>query len=126
MLTLKVLNEAASLNDFKESTSYSFLKGTDFTLIMRIYDTSTGIRRVLDEDDEVTINLTTSTGTDLEKTATFPFAGDRSIIKIEVTDTESENLLGGNIVAEILEDATSKIFKAVGNNLLVLEVAGSC
>lgn len=125
MLILKVLNAQATVNDFEEYTSFDFIPSTDIVLTLRVHDTVTGLRRILNSDDTLSLALTKSDNTTLTLVPTFPFTADRSIIQVTITDVQSADLLGGSITLTITDNA-GLISKAVGANLLNRIIEGDC
>lgn len=110
VLTLKVLNEDASLNNFVDmGGTAQIVRGADAKLILELFQVDRKIRYVPISGAVISVDFLNSDGTTLSKTATFPFADDRSIIQIVLTDSETELLISQNIIASIVEGSNTSI-----------------
>lgn len=110
ILTLKVLNDDATLNNWQDmGGSAQIVRGSDAKLNLQIFQVDRKIRYIPDVAAVITSDFLKSDGTTLSKTATFPFADDRSIIQFSFTDAETALLIGQNIVVDIQEGANTSI-----------------
>ena len=126
MITAKILNSDATLNNFKEIGSLDFVPGSEVKLVIRLWDTQLDLRRIPAAAAVVKIFLNKTDGTTLEKTMT-PLADDRSIMSTTLDETETEELLGGNFTIEedVLGDGT-QIKKGMVQNGIRRIVIGDC
>lgn len=104
MLTAKLLNSHASLNEFKYLDTLEFMVGSPLRMAFRLYDTQHSERHVPADTAIVKVTFNLTDGETLEKTASFIDDGDRSMLVVELTGTETENLMGGNVTFT-LDDA---------------------
>lgn len=128
MLTAKILNSTASLNEFKYLDTLEFMVGSGFRFGFRLFDSQLGERHVPPDTAIVKVTFNKTDGTTLEKTATVIDAGDRSMLYVDITDVETEDLLGGNILFSVdsLGDGT-KISKGwIQLALSKVSTSGSC
>jgi len=95
-LTGKMLNSEAELNSFKEVGSVDFMPGANLKIVFMLFNPQEGIRYVPGAAAEVKVTLPTANG-ELEKDASFLDAGDRSLIELELSQAETEELTGGNL-----------------------------
>ena len=119
MLTAKVLNSTASLNEFKEISGLDFMLGEELTLVFRLYNPQTGLRHVPPATAIVKLTFNNTDGTLLEKTATEVDSGDRSMQKVTLSEIETESILGGNLsfTVDVLGDTTQIIKGIIYNGL---------
>ena len=103
ILTLKVLNSDATLNSFEDIGNYEFVKGSTAVLKLQLFQPDKQIRYVPASGAVITVDFKKSDGTTLTKTATVPFADDRSIAQISLTALETADLISQNLVAKIDE-----------------------
>jgi len=108
MLSGQVLNSDAQLNNFIIIDSKSFIPGEEFVLVFRLYNEELDLRYVPVTTAAITVSFNKTDGTALEKSSTVLDSGDRSIQKVEISEAESEELLGGNFSFEVdvLNDGT--------------------
>jgi hypothetical protein len=114
----KLLNQTATLNDFRYLSTLDFVTGSKINFKAQIFNTELDLRYVLPSTAVVTFMFNQSDGEVLEIAGT-PMTDDRSIIELEIPATETENLIGGNVQLEIdiLGDETD-IRKGVIQNAL--------
>lgn len=119
MLIAKVLNNAASLNNFKEIASLEFVIGEELNLVFRLHDPQVNLRHVPPATAIVNVTFNKTDGTTLEKTASFLDSGDRSMLTVSLTEAETEEILGGNLTFEVdvLGDGTEIIKGLISNAL---------
>lgn len=103
LLTLKVLNSDATLNNFMDIGAAKAIRGSDLKIVMQLIQVEKGIRYIPAVGATVDFTLKNSDNTTIVKSATFPFAEDRSIIQIELTDTETALLISQNLVGKLTE-----------------------
>lgn len=109
-LTLKVLNEDATLNNWVDmGGSIQIVRGADAKLILQLVQVDRKIRYIPDVAAVITTTLLNSDGTTLAKTATFPFADDRSIIQFTLSDAETALLIGQNLIVNVQEGSNTSI-----------------
>lgn len=101
MLTGKVLNSNASLNDFRYLQNLEFMVGSKIKFAFRLFDHQLDERHVPPMTAVTTVFFNQTDGTLLEKTATVINEGDRSMLYVDITEDESENLMGGNVTFEV-------------------------
>lgn len=126
MITAKILNSDATLNNFKEIGSLDFIPGAETKLVIRLQDTQLDLRHIPPATATIKLIFNQTDGSTLEKTTT-EFADDRSMQFITLEEAETDLLLGGNFTMEIdvLGDA-SKIEKGIVSNGLRKIVIGDC
>lgn len=100
--TGKILNSDAELNSYKEIGSLDFMPGSDIKLVMMLFNSQEGLRYVPGEAAIITLFIPSNTS-DLEKTATFLDSGDRSLIYVDLSQAETEDLTGGNLTFSVDE-----------------------
>lgn len=110
LLTLKVLNEDATLNNWvDEGGSDQIVRGSDAKMNLQLFQVDRKIRYVPDVAAVITADFLNSDSTTLSKTATFPFADDRSIIQIAFTAAETALLISQNIIVSVVEGGNTSI-----------------
>jgi len=125
ILTLKVLNEDASLNNWQDIGSAQIVRGSDAKLILQLFQADRKIRYIPDAAATITMDLLNSDGTTLSKTATFPFADDRSIIQFTLSDAETALLIGQNLVVDVQEGSNTSIaVLSMGLQMISTQQAG--
>lgn len=119
MLIAKVLNSAASLNNFKEIASLEFVIGEELNLVFRLHDPQFNLRHVPPATALVNVTFNKTDGTTLEKAASVLDSGDRSMWKVALTELETEEILGGNLLFEVdvLGDGSEIIKGLISNGL---------
>ena len=108
MLTLKVLNSDAILNSYIEIGSLRFTSGSDVDVVLKVWQCEKNIRYIPDVASVITADFLKSDGTTVSKTASFPFADDRSIIKFSLTASETADIISQNLLVQIVEGAVTK------------------
>lgn len=126
MFSAKVLDSTATLNNFREIGSTSFVPGSQFTVVLRLHNTQLDLRHIPPATAQVTIFLNKTDNT-AESIAASILSDDRSILSFEVSEALSSELLGGSISFEIdvLGDGTN-IQKGIVHGALAKIVEGSC
>jgi len=107
MLTLQILNIDASLNSFLLSNSFVFVGGEDIDIFMRLFQPDELIRFIPDASAVIKFDFKKSDDSIITKTASNPFADDRSIIKVSLTALETVDIIGQDLIGKI--DVSSKI-----------------
>lgn len=110
VLQAKIINSTATLNSYTITNGQEFIPGGAFTLAFVLWNPETKIRYIPVATAVVKLKLPNVDGT-LEKTASFIDQDDRSLMKVEITAEESEDLAGGNFLFEVdlLGDGTQII-----------------
>lgn len=103
VLSLKVLNEDATLNNFVDIGSAKIYKGSDAKLILQLFQPDRKIRYIPASGAVITVDFLKSDGTTLTKTGTVPFADDRSIFQIVLSDLETVDIVSQNLIAKVVE-----------------------
>lgn len=103
ILKIQMLNEDATLNNFQDIGSAQFAPGVALKLVMRLQQTQRDLRYVPDAAATFSMDFLLSDNTTLTKVPTFLDAGDRSLLVVELTDVETELLIGQNLVVEVTE-----------------------
>lgn len=104
ILSLQMLNSDATLNNFVDIGTARFVPNYSLDLVMRILQPQKGgLRYVPDAAATFSMDFKLSDGTTINKTPTVLDAGDRSILTVSLTDSETELLIGQNLTVEITE-----------------------
>jgi hypothetical protein len=109
MLSLEILNKDATLNTFMIKSTFNFVSGETAKIVMRLMQPDLKIRYIPDVAAVITVPLKRSDDTTLTKTATFPFADDRSIIQIELSAAETALVISQNLLVSVTEGANVTI-----------------
>lgn len=112
MLTAKVLNNQASLNNFKEINGIDFMLGNSFILNFRLIDPQYCDRYVPPSTAIVKLTFNNMDTTTFTKTATFTDVGDRSLMSVSLLTGDTSQLLGGNIpfTVDVLGDGSQILY----------------
>ena len=103
VLTLRALNDDATLNNWAAQGSSQAVRGADAKLIFQLWQVDRKIRYVPTSGATITVDLLKNDGTILTKTATYPFVDDRSIIQFTLSEAETAVLISQNLVVKIAE-----------------------
>lgn len=125
LLTLKVLNSDASLNNFIEIGSAKIARGADAKLILQLHQSDKKIRFIPSATTVITVDFKKSDQTTLTKTASFPFADDRSIIEIDLSDTETLTLISQKLIAKLV-DGTDTDYAILDYGLQMVSLTAGC
>lgn len=106
MLSGSVLNSDATLNNFQEIGQLEIFRGEEITMNIRIKNRQLDLRYIPDAGAVVTFTFNTSSGT-LDKVAT-PLTDDRSIVSMTLSETETADLLSGDIKFSVVEGTVTK------------------
>jgi hypothetical protein len=97
MLKIKLINEQATLNNFHYVETKEYIPNFPFSIKFQIQDSETLMRLIPSVDAVAQVIFQLRDGTELTKTATLLFTpDDRSIFKVDLSKTESNNIVGGN------------------------------
>lgn len=125
MLTLKVLNSDAQLNSFIDIGSARVARGSDATLILQLIQPDKKIRFIPGASTVITVDLKNSDQTTLTLTASFPFADDRSIIQVLISDTQTLNLISQRLIAKLVDGADIE-FAILDFGLQMVSLTAGC
>lgn len=109
ILSLKVINSDATLNNFQEIGSAKFVPNQSLKIAMRLMQTERNLRYVPDSAATVSVTFKQSTGPDIVKAASFVDTGDRSLILVELTDLETANLISQSLYVTVTEGSDVSI-----------------
>lgn len=129
MLSGQILNSNAQLNNFIVLGSKSFIPGSQFRLYIRILDDDLNIRYIPPQAATRTITFQNLDGTELVKADSdiTVLADDRSIMYVDIEESESENLQGNDFYFDIdVNGDGSEIKKGIVSNALSRNIIGAC
>lgn len=110
ILTLKVLNDDAALNNWTdEGGTKEIIRGSDSKIILQLFQVEKKIRYVPISSAVITMVLMNSDGTTITKTASFPISDDRSIVEFDISASDTTGLISQNIVATVVEGLSTNI-----------------
>lgn len=124
MLTAKTLNSSATLNNFKYLSTVNFVPDNKIVFNFRIFDEDVNERYVPPATAIVKVTLNNIDGTTLVLTAAAIDSGDRSMQTVTITQAQSLEILGGNVVftVDMLGDGTDiakgVIYSGLSKNLV--------
>lgn len=125
MFTAKILNSDATLNNFAEIGSLDFIPGEEKTFVFRLYDDVKNLRYIPPATNITTLTFNKTDGTSFTKTTTLVDSDDRSLQKVTLSETETTDLLGGNISFDLdLAGDASQIVKGIIYNGLNKVITG--
>jgi hypothetical protein len=129
-LSLKLLQDPASLNNYSPAVQASIIKGQTANLYVQLVDSDTGNRYVPAAGSTLKISISrlitylatlanerTAADYSVEAFATNPFADDRSIFLLPLTAAQTLNMSSGGIRAVLTQGSDVKI--AVLNQAIV-------
>ncbi len=124
---LQVLNSDATLNDFTDIDTARIVRGADATILLRILQPEKNkIRYVPDTGATFSITfLRSDPALTLVKVPTQPFADDRSILQIDLIDTETLDLISQSLNLE-MNEGTIKSFAILQNGFQVVTLNTDC
>ena len=128
MLEARLLNSEASLNNFKELASVSYVPGEVVKVAFRLFDPQLEIRFVPLASSTVNITIIKTDGTNLVKAASLISADDRSMWTFTLSATESTEIAGSNIQVDLDNGGGgTDIRKTVIQNALIKQtISGDC
>jgi hypothetical protein len=124
-LSLKVLNSDATLNNFQDIGTLQTAKGADAKVVLQLFQPDKKIRYVPTAGAVITIDFKKADNTVLTKTATHPFADDRSIIQVVLSDVETADLISQALVAKIVE-GTDISFAILQSGFQMVSLTSGC
>lgn len=130
MLSGKILNSDAQLNNFIEIGSKQFIPGSQVKLVFRLTNTELDdLRYIPGSASTIKLTFNKLDGSTLEKTNAdiTKFTDDRSIMSVVLEESETEELQDGSFSFELdlLGDGT-QIEKGVISNALSRVIDGAC
>ncbi len=97
MLKVKLVDEAATLNNYKNVDVKEYIPNFQFTLNFQILKTETNLRLMPSTSAKLNVLLQLRDGTSLTKAATMKFnPQDTSMWTVSFNATESNNIVGSN------------------------------
>lgn len=128
MISAKILNSDAILNNYKFLTSINYVPGETVILNIKIFNPQLDIRLIPVVAATMTMTFKKSDGTDLVKVATKIDAGDRSMWTVTLTGAETLLLASSNIQIDLdtLGDATIISKTVIRNGLSKILISGDC
>ena len=118
VLSLQMLNEDASLNNFVGIGSAQFIPGAPVKIVMRLMQTARDLRYVPDVASTFAMVFKKSDGSTLAKVPTVLDASDRSLITVSLTGAETTLLIGQNLSVTVTEpsgDSVAQLQSALQN-----------
>ena len=116
MLDIKLLNSDAQLNNFQVLGSLAYVPGENFRVVVRLFLSQLDIRYIPDAGATYEFTFKTKSGTDLVIAATELDALDRSILYVDLTTTQTMDIIGSNFTVTVTEGSDVK--KGVAQNVL--------
>lgn len=108
MLLGKMINNAASLNDFRSIGSVCYVLGDKVTMNFQLFDEQLKLRYVPPSTAIITVTFNNMDGTTFTQVGSFIDPLDQSLITVPLTAIQTAQLLGGNVTftVDVLGDAT--------------------
>lgn len=126
LLGLKVLNSDATLNNFVESNSVQIVRNADAKIVMRLVQPQhNNLRYVPASGATFSITFQKSDGTTLVKTPTQPFADDRSILQVLLTEVETALIISQSLNVQV-DEGSDKSFAILQLSLQVVTLNSDC
>lgn len=129
MLTVKIINNQATLNNFFYVDSISYVAGIAFSIPFEIFDDETKLRLIPATTATMTCVFAKSDGTTLTLPATMVFnPDDRSIWTVSISAPNSLLIVGGNfeVILDFLGDGTDIRVGFAQNVLDKITLDGEC
>lgn len=128
MISAKLLNSNASLNDYLYVGQVEFIPGENVTVAFQIFLTELGIRYIPPVAATITLTFIDSDGNDLDIAATKIDPDDRSMWKVAISQVQSETLSGQNIIGklDVNGDATVIYYFLIANGIVRINLSGDC
>lgn len=129
MLTIKLLNDQATLNNYFYVESKEYIPGKAFKINLQTLDSELKIRFIPSEDAELTATFQKRDGTELEVEGDLLFGNDdRSTWEIAISDAESLDIVGSNflVTLDVLGDETDIRQGMSYNSLSKITFDGEC
>lgn len=128
MLFGQILNSDATLNNFKVLGSKSFIPGETITLVLRILNSENNLRYIPPVAAIKTFIFNKKDGTEftINNVDITSLTDDRSILYTTISDTDSEDLMGGSFkfILDVNGDGTV-IYKGLVEGGLELTLEGN-
>ena len=126
LLELKVLNSDAILNNFHDIGTARIVRNADSKIILRLIQPDKDfIRYIPASGATFEISLLKSDGTSLVKVPTQPFADDRSVLQLDLTEVETATLISQNLNAKITEGSDIS-FAILQSGLQIINLNTEC
>lgn len=138
MLKIKLVNEQATLNNFKYVEVKEYIAGQPMTLKIQIQDSENKSRLIPDTEANLTATFQKRDGTELTVQAVMMFnPDDRSMWKISLTGTQTLDIVGSNVridldfngsaaAAPVLTDSTDLRIGMAYNVMSKITFDGDC
>lgn len=120
MLSVKLINEQATLNNFFYPSKKEYTPSEAFTIKFQIFDSETTQRYMGKSASVMEVVFQKADGTELTKTASYLFnPDDKSMFSVALTAQESEDIIGSNfkVVLDVNGD-DSEIKTGMAYNLV--------
>lgn len=123
LLTAKVINPDASLNNFTYYSSAKFIPNSTFTFAVQLFDADKKMRYIPPSTAVITFTFNNSDFTTFTQAATFIDPGDRSLLLVSLSSTQTALLVGGNLtfVVDVLGNGTDLINGVSYNTLSYID-----
>lgn len=109
MLKIKLINEQAELNNFSYVEVKEYIPNLPFSVKFQIQDSETKQRTIPNNAAKLNCVFQLRDGTELVKSASKMFSpDDKSMWKVDLSKTESNNIVGGNfqVILDFEGDST--------------------
>lgn len=128
MISAKLLNSDAVLNNYISLTSIEYVPGETVILNFKIFNPQLDIRFVPNVAATMDLTFKKSDGTDLVKAAAVLNADDRSMWTVTLSGVETADLASSNIQIDLdtLGDATIIFKTVIRNGLSKILLTGDC
>lgn len=128
MISAKLLNSDATLNDFTFVGEIAFFPGENVRISLQIQLTEKKIRYIPPVAATLTLTFLDKEGEEIVKTAAVINADDRSMWVVVLSQAESEVLQGQNIVGTLdVNGDASVVYKFLMANVIQrTNLAGDC
>ena len=129
MLTVKLLNDQATLNNFLYLGTKEYIPNKAFTIKFQLFDSENNVRIMSGSAATCSVVFQKSDGTELTKSASFLFSpDDRSMWKVALTNSEANDIIGSNFLInlDVLGDATDLRSGMANNMLIKITFDGEC
>lgn len=108
MLRGKMINYSASLNNFRYIGSVQYFQSDKVTMNFQIWEPQLEMRYIPPSTAIVTLMFNNQDGTTFTKTGSFIDSGDRSLVQVLLSTSDTSQLLDGNVTftLDLLGDGT--------------------
>jgi hypothetical protein len=123
MLIARPINSDALLNHFEYIEDQEFVPGENRTLAWQLWNDELDMRYIPPATAVVKLTFNLVDGTTLQKTATFIDPLDRSLITVVLAQSETVDLMSGNVTlsVDVLGDQTNLKLGVIFNGLRRLD-----